>query len=448
MNSSPVPLFYDSLKKQADKDALDFDLYGFIQNNTSVMFKKTDRDISSNQDKHINLRVLKKGKVGTSWTKDFSQKGLDECYQKAKEALNWSDVETAGELSLNQNYHSVKNFYHTDFDKISGDEKLKKAWQIHQSCSQADPSVEPVYCYVMDHDKLSFFANSQQSCGDFKSSYVFAVSYCLAYGDKQRDKQNSNGMAWAQSREYSNIDALKIGQQSAQRALKKRAYQIPKTKKYPVIFKAGPASGSLLKFLVDLMSAKKVFEGLSLLKDSLNKPLFSKNLFVYDDPLALWGSNAEIFDAEGFLSEKTSLVEKGVFSNYLSSSFYAKKMGIPHTKKAVWENNELVNSPSNLIMQEGESSFEELVSEAPEMIVIDTLRGLHSGYNPISGDFSFQSEGFLYRSGEAIPLCEFTVSGQILKVFADIVKIAKDSQIQGSIQSPSFLVPELMIAGT
>ena len=443
MTSHPILKYYDHLKKLADKDSVLFDLYGFTQTHTRILFKKTDRDISSHQDKHLNLRVLKKGKAGTSWTKDFSKKGLEECYQKAKETLNWIDRETAGDLSQNQNYESPKGFYPPEFHKISGEEKLKKAQQIHQSCLGFDPRVQPSYCYLVDQDRLTFFANSQQSCRAFKSSYVEGGSYCLA----SEDKRYANGLAWGQSREHSGIDGVKIGKQSADRALKKLAYEIPQTKKYPVIFKAGSASGSLLTLLVDLMSAKKLFEGLSLLKNSLNKKLFSKDIFVYDDPLALWGPNAEVFDAEGYSSEKTLLIEQGVLSNYLSSSFYAKKMGIPHTKKAVWEDNDLINSPSNLIMQEGESSFEELLSQSPELIVIDILKGLHSGYNPISGDFSFNSEGFLYKSGEAVPLCEFTVSGNILKVFAKIAKIAKDSQIKDSVKSPSFLVPELMIAG-
>ena len=54
------------------------------------------------------------------------------------------------------------------------------------------------------------------------------------------------------------------------------------------------------------------------------------------------------------------------------------------------------------------------------------------------------------------PLCQFTVSGNIIDLFASIIKIANDSAISheglysgatATMQSPSFLVPELSIAG-
>ena len=443
MTLNHVLEFYDHLKGLARRDSALFDLHGFTQDNTKILFKKKDVDVSSSEDKHINIRVLKDGRAGVSYTKDFSKKALEDCYQRAKETLNWTDQKAAGDLSLNQKNESLEDFYHPDFNKFSGEKKLEKARQIHQSCLSVNSKIQPSYCYLSDQDRISFFVNSNQSCDLFHSSFVLGGSYCLAVDEKRR----SLGFASDQSRDHYSIDSAKIGRKSAELALKKLAYEVPKTKKYSVIFKAGQASGSLLGFLVDLMSAKRIFEGLSLLNNSLNKKLFSKDLFIYDDPFALWGPSAQAFDAEGFPSEKSSLIENGVLKNYLSSSFYAKKMGIPHTKKAVWVNNTLWNQASNLIMEEGESSFEEILSSQSELIVIDKLAGLHSGYNPISGDFSFNSEGFLWKAGEMRPICRFTVSGNILKIFSDISKIANDSQIEYSTKSPSFLVPDLMIAG-
>lgn len=98
-------------------------------------------------------------------------------------------------------------------------------------------------------------------------------------------------------------------------------------------------------------------------------------------------------------------------------------------------------------MSEGKNSFEELIKDCPQVIVIDYLKGF-AGYNPVSGDFSIESEGFLWEKGEARPLCQFTVSGNIRDIFLNILKIAKDSRVYaGMVKAPSFLVPDLMIAG-
>ena len=81
------------------------------------------------------------------------------------------------------------------------------------------------------------------------------------------------------------------------------------------------------------------------------------------------------------------------------------------------------------------------------MLLVDWLKGF-AGYNPVSGNFSIESEGFLWEKGEARPLCQFTVSGNIKDIFSNVLKIGNDSEIYaGSSKSPSFLLPELMIAG-
>ena len=147
--------------------------------------------------------------------------------------------------------------------------------------------------------------------------------------------------------------------------------------------------------------------------------------------------------------EKTPLVQKGVLENYLTSSFFARALKAPHTKKAHWINDKgsLSVSTSNLVMPEGDSSLEEMLGEFPQVIVIDILKGF-AGYNAVSGDFSIESEGFLWEKGEAKPICQFTVSSNIKDLFSNILKIGQDSEIYaGTVKAPSFLVPDLMIAG-
>ena len=196
-----------------------------------------------------------------------------------------------------------------------------------------------------------------------------------------------------------------------------------------------------------MLSGRAVFDGLSLFKGCLGKKVFSGSFSLYDEPLALWGALPRPFDGEGFAVERSALAKEGFLTNYLTNSFFAKALKAPHTKKALWREDRLDVSASHLVMPEGDSSFEELAGAFPQTVVIDVLKGL-SGYNPVSGDFSIESEGFLWEKGEPRPLCQFTVSGNIKDLFANILKIGKDSKIyNGSVKAPSFLTEGLMIAG-
>ena len=178
------------------------------------------------------------------------------------------------------------------------------------------------------------------------------------------------------------------------------------------------------------------------------RSFFSDKLFIYDDPFAVWGLYSRPFDGEGFAMENSSLVERGVVKNYLTSSFYAKALKAPHTKKAFWMDRAALGiSATNLVMREGDSSLEEMLKAFPQVFVVDFLKGF-AGFNPVSGDFSIESEGFLWEKGESQAMSQFTVSGNIRTVFANILKVAQDSKVyNGSVKAPSFLVPDLTIAG-
>ena len=446
MNQLKINQFYEWIKSFAKKDSLNFDFHGFQQEKTHILFqKKKLKNCSCSEIKHLNLRVLNGDRAGTSYTKDFSKKSLEDCYKRAVDSLHFSDKKERGELSKKEIYRDPSPFYDESLKDISLESKIQKAKQIAGACLDMDKRVQPVYSSATDWDIYSFFANSEGSQSFHRSNNVRASCYALAIQEDHR----ANSYSECNARNYKTIDFKKIGKEAATKALSKLNSSVPETKKYPVVFQSGPAVGELVLFLTDLMNGKSVFEGLSPLKDSLNKPLFSEQVSLYDDPFSLWGLYSETFDGEGFATEKTLLVEKGILKNYLTSSFFSKALKAPHTKKACWVNDKgaLSVSSTNLFMPEGESSFDELMERFPQLIVIDDLHG-RAGYNFVSGDFSKEAEGFLWDKGERRPLSRFTVSGNIKDLFSSVLKTGKDTAVYaGKVKAPSFLVPDLMIAG-
>lgn len=446
MNPPKITQLYEWIKSFAKKDSVEFDFHGCYQEKIQVLFQKKElKNCSSSEIKHLNLRVLNKDRAGTSYTKEFSKKSLEDCYKRALDSLSFSDKKERGDLSKKEIYRDFSEFYDENFKSIPLESKIQKAREMNGACWGVDKRVQPVYSSITDRNTYRFFANSEGSQSFYKSNDVSAFCYALAVQEEHRANSNSESNA----RDYNPIDFKKLGRDAATKALNKLNSSVPETKKYPVVFQAGPAVGELLLFLTDLMNGKSIFEGLSPFKNSLTNPLFSKQLSLYDDPLSLWGLYSEPFDGEGFASETTPLVENGVLKNYLTSSFFSKALKAPHTKKACWINDKGVLSVSstNLFMPEGESSFEELVREFPQLIIIDDLHG-RAGYNSVSGDFSKEAEGFLWERGERRPLCQFTVSGNIKDLFSSVLKTGNDSAVYaGKVKAPSFLVPDLMIAG-
>jgi PmbA protein len=108
-------------------------------------------------------------------------------------------------------------------------------------------------------------------------------------------------------------------------------------------------------------------------------------------------------------------------------------------------------SPSNLVIEPGEHSLDELIAEVGEGALITEVAGLHSGVNPVTGRYSVGATGRTIRGGElAEPIREFTIAGELLETLAAIRAVGSDSRwvpFGGSVRSSPVLVGEMAIGG-
>ncbi|MGB1381285.1 MAG: metallopeptidase TldD-related protein, partial [Ilumatobacteraceae bacterium] len=60
-------------------------------------------------------------------------------------------------------------------------------------------------------------------------------------------------------------------------------------------------------------------------------------------------------------------------------------------------------------------------------LLVQSVSGLHSGVNPISGDFSTGAAGLMIRNGAvAEPVREFTIATTLQRLLLDIIEIGAD----------------------
>ena len=70
----------------------------------------------------------------------------------------------------------------------------------------------------------------------------------------------------------------------------------------------------------------------------------------------------------------------------------------------------------------GALDAEEILASVPEALYVQSVSGLHSGTNPVSGDFSVGAEGLMVRGGEfAEPVREVTIASTLQRMLHDIV---------------------------
>ena len=105
-------------------------------------------------------------------------------------------------------------------------------------------------------------------------------------------------------------------------------------------------------------------------------------------------------------------------------------------------------STFNLYLENGKTSFEDLLGKLDNGILITGFSGLHSGLNSISGDFSLATEGFLVENGKITKsLNQITAAGNFFELLKDIECIGNDLKFNlSSVGSPSILVKNISVS--
>ena len=89
------------------------------------------------------------------------------------------------------------------------------------------------------------------------------------------------------------------------------------------------------------------------------------------------------------------------------------------------------------------------MASVPEALYVQSVSGLHSGTNPISGDFSVGAVGLMVRDGAfAEPVREVTVASTLQRMLLDVADIGADlTFVPGSIAGMTLLLSEMTVSG-
>jgi len=100
----------------------------------------------------------------------------------------------------------------------------------------------------------------------------------------------------------------------------------------------------------------------------------------------------------------------------------------------------------NLMVSPGQQSFDELVREMGEGLVVTELLG--QGVNTVTGDYSRGAAGFWVEGGKiAYPVHEITIAGNLRDMFESIEAVGADAYTMGSKTIGSVLIGKMKIAG-
>lgn len=444
--------FKDKLfAKGKEQGFTDMEIYFSRSNNFSVkIFKGEVDDYSVADESGLAFRGLYNGKMGYSFTEKVDETSLDILIEEAKGNAVIIEDEDEREIFAGSENYSEFEGYSPELDEFTAEMKIAFAKELEKEAFAVDNRVVSVnYCLMASGEGERVIVNTK----GLEKSAKDNGAYCYLAVVVKDGENIKTGAKFLGASKISKFDAKIIAKKAVEEAVSMLGAETVKSKTYPAIFRNDMAN-SLLATFSSIFSAESVQKDLSLLKGRIGDNIANEKVTIIDDPLMKEGFSSTPFDAEGVATMKKEVVSSGKLTTYLHNLKTAKKDNVQSTgnaHKASFKGSVGI-APSNMYIEPGEKSFDELVATIDEGIVITDVQGLHSGANTVSGDFSLAAQGFLIEGGKIVrPVDQITIAGNFYEVLNDIEEIGNDLEFglpsRGYFGSPSLKIKGIAVSG-
>jgi len=219
--------------------------------------------------------------------------------------------------------------------------------------------------------------------------------------------------------------------------------------KLPVIFTPLGVASTLLMPIAMAVNGKTVLQGASPLGHRKGEQVFDKRLSIRDDPMIEYRPGSRFCDDEGVPSQRTPLIAKGMVANFLYDLQTAALAG---TKSTGSGSRSLASLPSPslsaIVIEEGDTSFEDMLTDIKDGLVVEELMGASMG-NVLGGDFSGNVLlGYRVNNGKLVGRVKDTmVTGNIYEALKEVKAVGNKARwVGGVVLTPHICCPSLAVS--
>ncbi|MES9815036.1 MAG: metalloprotease PmbA [Candidatus Thiodiazotropha sp.] len=392
--------------------------------------------IEHTRDNGLGVTVYFGHRKGSASTSDLSPRAVKETVEAACNFARYTSEDPCSGLAdadLMASDNPDLDLYHPWQQSV--EEAIELAIRCEDAARDHDPRiVNSEGASLNSHDGLHVYGNTHGFMGGYPSSR-HSLS-CAVVGKQNESMQRDYW--YTLSRQSKRLDTPEaVGRMAAERTLARlNARQLP-TQQAPILFQADVAVG-LLRSFIGAIRGSALYRKASFLLDHLGKPVFPEFVTIHEEPRLARGLASAAYDNEGVATCNREFVRQGVLDSYVLDSYAARKLGMRTTGNAGGVRNLRINS--------GELDREGLLRTMERGLVVTELMG--QGVNMVTGDYSRGAAGFWVEGGEIqYPVEEITIAGNMREMLMGLLQVGSDVETRSSIQTGSWLIDRMMIAG-
>ncbi|MFM7126715.1 MAG: TldD/PmbA family protein [Actinomycetota bacterium] len=379
----------------------------------------------SAQTEGIGIRVIRNGRTGTSSCGTLDPTEIAEVLAEARDNLEYGEPDEWAGMAEPDGVPVVpQNLWNEALAATTTARKIELAKSLERLTLARDPRVR-----VDDSNYSDAFSETAVAtttgirvAGRENGCYL-SVGTLADDGD-----ETQTGFGFAVGRDVDELDVERAASEAVDRATRLLGATKPDSRRLTVVLDPF-VTAQFLGIIGGTLSGESVVKGRSLFAERIGEQVATPLFTLVDDPTNPLAYTATDIDGEGLAARRNVLIENGTLKMFVQSSYSARRMKTSTTGNGV--RGGYGGSPSSgclaLQIVPGSRTQEELIAGVDDGILIQQVQGLHSGVNPVSGDFSTGAAGILIKNGTlGSPVREFTIASTLQRMLQDIAEVGGD----------------------
>jgi PmbA protein len=409
------------------KDDEEVEAYVARTRDTAVRVYAGDvESLSSAEAAGVGVRVVLGDRQGFAYTGSLDEADLVDVLAEARDNAAFATPDEHVGLAVPDGVEAASlDLWRPALAELTADRKVAMALELERRVRAGDPRIRQVES--SNYGDASVEAAIASTTGITAATRRTAC-HLSAYAIAGEGSETQTGGGYSVGRDPDELDLEDAAADAVDRATRLLGATKARSTHLTVIFDPRVTT-VLLGVISSAMSGEAVLKGRSLFADRLGEEVGASVLTLIDDPTDPLAYGAATHDAEGLACRRNVLVENGVLARFVYDTYAGRRAGTPSTGSAV--RGGFKTAPGvgcrALSLVPGTASQEEVLASVEHGLLVQWVTGVHSGVNPISGDFSVGAEGLMIRNGaKAEPVREVTIASTIQRLLTQVVAVGAD----------------------
>ncbi|MEQ1874755.1 MAG: TldD/PmbA family protein [Ilumatobacteraceae bacterium] len=379
----------------------------------------------SAQSEGIGIRVIRDGRTGFAYAGTLDPSAIADVLADARDNLTFGTPDEWAGLAEPDGVDVVaQELWNETLANFPTDRKIEFAKELERQTLAVDPRVrtdESNYADVAMEMAVATTTGIRRS-GRENGCYV-SVSTLATEG-----QETQSGFGFSVGRSPDEFDIAKAAREASDRATRLLGATQPASRRVTVVFDPY-VTAMFLGVISSTLNGEAVAKGRSLFKDRMGDQVANPIVTLIDDPTNPLAYTATDLDGEGLAARRNSLIDAGVLKAFVHNSYSARRAATRSTGNAVRGGFKGTPGVGCLALQlkPGNRDQAAMIADIDDGVLVQSVQGLHSGVNPISGDFSVGASGLTITNGTVgAPIREFTIASTLQRMLLDVSEIGND----------------------